>query len=135
MSKIGVKQLMQLVEQAVQANPNRTNPIDRGVCVYTNRRGTSHCIAGQVFEDAGLGAPDVTVLGVIYDIPDKKYRRAFTPAAWNLLDQVQAIFDGNSISLGSYPYTEVVPPSRNPRRWSVAMKLLDEKFHQLPKLH
>ena len=120
-----LEQTQKMVRDAVAAHPNRKNPVEKGsslACMYTSTNGKSHCIAGQVFADAGLPMPEPRA-GAIPDIEITmpELRVQFTDDAWEYLFQAQCIFDGGYVHDLEDPRNHV-----GPRVWKTALKLLEK---------
>jgi len=114
--KLGVREVDQLVRNAVERHPNRRNPTKGGTCLYTSRYGRYHCIVGQVLEDAGIGAPSYSVRGTIDELEQVEH---LTEEAVDYLKNIQTIFDGDDGS----------KETLDPRRWATALRLFD-KIHR-----
>jgi hypothetical protein len=126
--KIDIERTKQLVHYAVERYPNRRNPAINGdACVYTSVNGTSHCIAGQVIVDAGHNAPDVNEVMTVTDCAI--FKRTFTVGSLRYLEIAQAIFDGRSVYHFSFT---LVRGTRSPRKWSSAIKILDDITDKFP---
>ena len=123
-----LEQTEKMVRDAVAAHPNRKNPVEGGsllACMYTSKNGKSHCIAGQVFADAGLPMPSPSA-GAIPDLEESmpELRAAFNADAWEYLFQAQCIFDGGYVHDLEDPRNHV-----GPRMWKSALKLLENAIN------
>ena len=124
-SVITLEKAKEMVRSAVERYPNRVNPTEGGrnplSCLYTSRNGKSHCIAGQVFADAGVAMPPPDA-GSVIDLPDKypDLRASFTEDAWEYLYNAQCIFDGGHVHGVEPPRVHVAP-----RKWKTALKMLE----------
>lgn len=126
-STITLEKAKELVRDAVERFPNRSNPRERGwrdVCLYTGPGG-AHCIAGQVLADLGLPLPDPnnlianTSTFTVDDMLGSDH--PFTDDAIDYIRAAQYVFDGGAI--GYRPKTRT-------RRWSTALRLLEKHLDE-----
>lgn len=92
------QEVIEAVKSAVERFPNRVNPMNDYVCLYTSPTdSTHHCIAGQVLADFGLRLPDVESddnRSIIRQyLADSLQEGYFTWGALSVLAHAQAVFD------------------------------------------